>query len=114
MLREFDGRLRRVMENRVKQDRLRLAGQGTLLQSLGFERVLERGYAMVRGRDGGMVMAAAGTGPGDALAITFRDGQVAVTVDGETPARPTPPKAKVKPRPGGKPRTATGNQGSLF
>jgi exodeoxyribonuclease VII large subunit len=114
MLREFDGRLRRAMENRVKQDRLRLAGQGTLLQSLGFERVLERGYAMVRGRDGGMVMAAAGTGPGDALAITFRDGEVAVTVDGETPARPTPPRAKVKPRPGAKPKTGPGNQGSLF
>ncbi len=114
MLREFDGRLRRVVDNHIKESRLRLTGQGTLLQSLGFERVLDRGYAMVRRQDGAVVMAAAGTGPGDPLAITFRDGDVAVTVDGEAPARPAARKAKPKSKPAGKSKAGTGNQGSLF
>ncbi|MBT5194911.1 MAG: exodeoxyribonuclease VII large subunit, partial [Rhodospirillaceae bacterium] len=109
-LQEFDGRLRRVVENRVKESGLRLASQAKLLESLSFERVLDRGYAMIRQADGPVVMAAAGTGPGDALAITFRDGAVAVTVDGDGP---TPrPSAKTKPKSAAK--TKPGNQGSLF
>ncbi|MBT4486358.1 MAG: exodeoxyribonuclease VII large subunit, partial [Rhodospirillaceae bacterium] len=99
-----------VVENRVKESGLRLASQAKLLESLSFERVLDRGYAMIRQADGPVVMAAAGTGPGDALAITFRDGAVAVTVDGDGP---TPrPSAKTKPKSAAK--TKPGNQGSLF
>jgi exodeoxyribonuclease VII large subunit len=109
LVREFDGRLTRVVETRIKESGLRLAGQGKLLDSLGFERVLDRGYAMVRHQGGAVVMAASGTTPGDALAITFRDGDVTVTVDGgdgDGSARPAPRKTKAKAKPGG--------QGSLF
>ncbi|MFP6774104.1 MAG: exodeoxyribonuclease VII large subunit [Alphaproteobacteria bacterium] len=105
-LREFDGRLARVVETRIKECGLRLAGQGKLLDSLGFERVLDRGYAIVRQQSGAVVMAASGTAPGDALAITFRDGDVAVTVEGDGPAPPAPRKTKAKAKPCG--------QGSLF
>ena len=113
-LREFDGRLARVVESRIKECGLRLAGQGKLLDSLGFERVLDRGYAFVRQQGGAVVMAASGTAPGDALAITFRDGDVAVTVDSDGPARPTPRRTKAKAGPKSKPKSKPGGQGSLF
>ena len=113
-LREFDGRLARVVESRIKECGLRLAGQGKLLDSLGFERVLDRGYALVRQQGGAVVIAASGTAPGDALAITFRDGDVAVTVDSDGPARPTPRRTKAKAGPKSKPKSKPGGQGSLF
>ncbi|MBL6954899.1 MAG: exodeoxyribonuclease VII large subunit [Alphaproteobacteria bacterium] len=120
-LQDLQGRLQRSVRGRVSEHRLRLGGLAQLLNSLSFERVLERGYAMVRRRDGGVVMAAAQAGPGSALAVRFHDGEVAVTVD-DGPAKGTAkpqakpraePRAKPKAKPqapGGKP----GNQGSLF
>ena len=112
-LQAFEGRLLRATQGRINEHRLRLNGQGKLLESLGFERVLERGYAMVRHRDGGVVMAAAGLGPGSPLAIPFHDGEVAVTVDDGTPgqaAKPRTPPRKAK----AKAKTDKGNQGTLF
>ena len=114
-LRDFQGRLQRSIRSRVNEHRLRLAGLAQLLNSLSFERVLERGYAMVRRRDGGVVMAAAQAGPGSPLAVRFHDGEIAVTVDDgpSTAQRPARPKARPKVKPkasGGKP----GSQGSLF
>ncbi len=113
-LRELHGRLGRAVDSAIKESTLRLAGQGKLLDSLSFERVLERGYAVVREPGGAVVMAAAGASPGDALAITFRDGDLAVTVD-NTGAKESKPAAKPKPKASGKkPKTAPDNQGSLF
>jgi exodeoxyribonuclease VII large subunit len=112
-LQDFQGRLQRAVQGRISEHRLRLRGQAQLLDSLSFERVLERGYAMVRQRDGGVVMAAAQAGPGSALAVRFHDGEVAVTVDDGSPQPKTQPKTQPKAKttaPGGKPD----NQGSLF
>jgi len=119
-LRDFDGRLHRAAQGRINEHRMRLLGQSKLLDSLSFERVLERGYAMVRHRDGGVVMAAAGTTAGDSLDIRFHDGEVAVTVDGgaKTTARKTTvrPKTKATPNATSKttPKTPSKDQGSLF
>ena len=108
-LQDYDGRLHRAVRGHINEHRLRLTGQGQVLNSLSFERVLERGYAMVHRRDGGVVMAAAQAVPGDPLAIRFHDGEVAVTVDNGPPGRTPKPNHKSK-QSGGKP----GNQGSLF
>ena len=108
-LQDYDGRLRRAVRGHINEHRLRLTGQGQVLNSLSFERVLERGYAMVHRRDGDVVMAAAQAGPGVPLAIRFHDGEVAVTVDDGPPARTPKPKPQNK-QSGSKP----GNQGSLF
>jgi len=108
-LQDYDGRLHRAVRGHINEHRLRLTGQGQVLNSLSFERVLERGYAMVHRRDGGVVMAAAQAVPGDPLAIRFHDGEVAVTVDNGPPGRAPKPNHKSK-QSGGKP----GNQGSLF
>ena len=120
-LQDIDGRLQRAVRGQINEHRLRLAGQGQLLDSLSFERVLERGYAMVRQQGGGVVMAAAAAGPGDALAIRFHDGEVPVTVDAGGPGRtpktadtPRKAKAKTKTKASGGGRNDPDNQGSLF
>jgi exonuclease VII large subunit len=66
--------------------------------------VLDRGFALVRARDGNLVKRATGVSPGDALEITFTDGPVQVTATGERPVQ-------AKPKPATKP---PGGQGSLF
>ncbi|MFP6726089.1 MAG: exodeoxyribonuclease VII large subunit, partial [Alphaproteobacteria bacterium] len=114
VLAEFDRRLCRIVENRIKADGLRLTGQGKLLESLSFEQVLDRGFAIVRKQNGTVVMATAGAAPGDALAITFRDGVVAVTVDGADATAKQKPRAKRKSRSFTKGKAKNGGQGSLF
>ena len=114
VLAEFDRRLCRVVENRIKADGLRLTGQGKLLESLSFERVLDRGFAMVRKQNGTVVIATAGAVPGDALAITFRDGDLAVTVDGPDSTAKQKPRAKQNLRAFNKGKETNDDQGSLF
>jgi len=60
----------------------RLAGLGQLLDSLSYERVLARGFALVRDAAGSPVLAAASVRPGSSLEIQFADGTVPVTADG--------------------------------
>ena len=110
-LQGLDGRLLRAAQGSITENRLRLNGQGKLLESLSFQRVLERGYAMVRHRDGGVVMAAAQAAPGSPLAIHFHDGEVAATVDDDGPGRPTKPKSAPRKA---KRKSGPGDQGSLF
>ncbi|MBM3570920.1 MAG: exodeoxyribonuclease VII large subunit, partial [Alphaproteobacteria bacterium] len=72
-------------------DRLRNLAQ--LLDSFSYERVLERGFALVRTRAGAPITAAAAVEPGAGLNIAFHDGTVHATAEGTTarkPARPVP------------------------
>ena len=68
----------------------RLHGLAQLLDSYSYERVLERGFALVRTRAGEPVTAAAAVAPGAALTIAFHDGPVGVTADGGS--KPTTPR----------------------
>jgi exodeoxyribonuclease VII large subunit len=61
--------------------RERLEGFGQLLDSLSYQRVLSRGFALVRDAMGQPVLAAAAVAPGDALIVQFADGEVPVTAD---------------------------------
>lgn len=70
---------------------------GRLLDGLSFQRVLERGFALVRTRSGEPVTAAAAVEPGAALSIAFHDGTVAATADGGTRRPATPLPASRKP-----------------
>ena len=83
--------------------RERLEGLGFLLESLSYERVLGRGYALVRDAAGNAVTSAAGVAPGTALEIEFADGRLRATADGG----PEPAPARKRPEP-------KKNQGSLF
>ena len=63
-----------------------------VLDSVSYQRVLDRGFALVTGDDDAPVLSAASAAPGDAWQVHFRDGAVAATVSGDGP-----PKPKIKP-----------------
>lgn len=72
--------LDRGMGQCLQQAQQRLALAGKLLDSYSYERVLERGFAVVRDEAGKPVTRAAGLQPGAALALEFRDGRTAARV----------------------------------
>jgi exodeoxyribonuclease VII large subunit len=98
---ELSQRLALAASRHVEDSRRRLASAAALLESYSFQRVLERGFVLVRDREGRPVTAARDTTAGDALALRFHDGAVDVQVVGGKTA--TKPGAKAKP-----------GQGSLF
>jgi exodeoxyribonuclease VII large subunit len=66
--------LARVGERMLADPEKRLAHAGRMLQSLSFESVLERGFAVVRTKDGNVVSDAAQAAIEDTLDIQFRRG----------------------------------------
>ncbi len=61
-----------------------LDAQGRMLESLSYERVIDRGYALVRdGKTGRPITSARKVKPTHTLGIQFNDGTVPVAVDGE-------------------------------
>ena len=60
---------------------------GQLLDSYSYERVLERGFVLVRDKSGAPVTEAAEVKSGDRLSLRFADGERAATADGEAPKR---------------------------
>ena len=68
-----------------------------VLDSVSYQRVLDRGFALVTGKDDSPVLSAVGAAPGDAWQVHFRDGAVAATVSGDAPPRSmNKPKKKAK------------------
>ena len=94
------GALRPATLHRLQaRARERLEATWRLVESLGPYAVLERGYAFVAARDGGVVASAAAARAAGAVTLRFRDGQVDAKVE----------------RPGGKPYAPRGSdQPSLF
>ena len=88
---ELARRLAAAMAHLLRDFRTTLDGQAKLLDSLSYERVLERGYAVVRDLSGQPVTSAAATHPGKGLAITFHDGTAEARVTGPTPKSARPP-----------------------
>jgi len=67
-------------ETKILKDRAtRLANLSSLLESLSFERVLDRGYAVVFDAQGGIVSSAKAAEKEGGLKIRFRDGETPVT-----------------------------------
>lgn len=58
-----------------------------LLETLSYRSVLARGYALVQDEAGQIVTTRMAAGPGEALKLTFADGDVSVTVAGAPAAR---------------------------
>lgn len=122
--------LARLDRNRLKQMLAGLAERlerfGQLLDSVSYQKILARGFALVRDSRGHPVLAAAAVAPGAALSIQFADGAVGVTADlsgapgkpggrAEKPdaARPEAPKASSR-KPDASPSDLPKKQGSLF
>jgi exodeoxyribonuclease VII large subunit len=81
---------------RVVTDRQRHLDQlGKLLKSYSYEDVLERGFVVVKDSKGHAVTKADQAKPGANLSLLFaKDQEVAVTVDGTPPPKPSAPKPK--------------------
>jgi exodeoxyribonuclease VII large subunit len=77
-LARLDGERLRQMLARISE---RLERIGQLLDSLSYQKILARGFALVRDKAGDPVLAAASVQPGAALTIQFADGAVPVTAD---------------------------------
>jgi len=100
-----DARPRRAVDHVITAQARRLAGAGKLLESYSYQRVLERGYAVVRDRAGAVVKLAADTSRGMAASVQFADATVAAMLGGGAAPAPTPKKRK---------RAPDGDQGSLL
>ena len=96
-------RATRAEKTRLAQARRHLEGLGRELELISYRSVLERGFALVKGADGAVRRRAAAVKPGEALTLTFADGDApALAGDGASgPAKP------------GKKKQGT-DQGSLF
>ena len=64
----------------------RLGQAAALLESFSYERILERGFALVTDRDGQAVASARGVAPGDDIGLRFADGGVRAVVSEAGPA----------------------------
>ncbi len=71
----------------VRQKRAVLEGLSARLESASYQSVLARGFALVRDADGHAVTAAKGVAPGQALRLTFADGEVRAQAEGAAPRR---------------------------
>ncbi len=70
---------------KAESDLLRL---GRLLDSYSYERVLERGFALVRDRSGAPVTSAAEVRGGERISLRFADGERTALAEGEAKRKP--------------------------
>jgi exodeoxyribonuclease VII large subunit len=109
------GRLGQAATRLSERRRTRLAGLGHLLGSLSYRAVLARGYALVRDAGGDPVRSARAVAAGQALALQFADGTVAVHADGEAPGAGREGIVGARAKRGKIPAAIQGaGQGSLF
>lgn len=125
--------LTRVTSLRLRDEQRRLGEAVRMLETLSPYATVQRGYAVVRSRDGRVLTTAEAAQRAGSLTLELRDGTVGVVVEGEAQAVPAagapvahvreipaaPPKAKAsraKPaaKEGGEPVPAKDRQGSLF
>ena len=67
-----------------------LEGLSARLESASYQSVLARGFALVRDVEGHAVTAARTVAPGQALRLTFADGDVRAHAEGAAPRRKGP------------------------
>jgi exodeoxyribonuclease VII large subunit len=93
--------LGRELRRGLSDARTRVESHGKLLASYSYERVLERGFAVVRDAKARLLTSVAAAKPGLGLRIEFRDGTAAATVDGTAPPRKRPRAATADDEPQG-------------
>jgi len=91
---DLSGRLQRCGEAYLQRLEVRFDGVVRLFDSLNYQSVLKRGYAVIRGADGRAVVSSHAAKPGDALEIEFQDGLTDVTVNGAAPSGQKPERKK--------------------
>ncbi len=94
-------RLQRAQAARLGESRRHLDALARVLEGVSYRGALERGFALVRGTDGTIKRRAEHVTSGEALSLTFVDGEVGAVAAGHAP----------KPKPRDKPSKG---QGDLF
>jgi len=126
-------RLQPTLARRLRAEADRLAGLGRVLNSLGYEQTLRRGFAVVRGPEDTVLTRAGDLSPGMALTLQFADGRVGATAGEAEAGGPAPtgeagaaaksrksrrtaqkPKTPASSPAKGNPGPRDGSQGSLF
>jgi len=87
MLERLVRRLAPAAGRRVADAVKALDGPAKLLESLSYARVLDRGYAVVRRRDGEPLTSVTALKPGALIDIELRDGRAPAIIEGARPAR---------------------------
>jgi len=100
-------RLRPGIARNLEAHKKHLEASVRMLESLSHKSVLARGFVMVHRDDGVLVRAAKDLNAGDAVQLTFSDGDKNAVIDPQdlSATDTTRPRAKTKP---------PGNQGDLF
>lgn len=93
----FTARIERARTAQFNKAHNQLESLGRVLDSISYKSVLERGFALVRGEDGKVRRRAAAVKAGEALSLTFADGEAAATAGAAADA----PKPRVKKTPPG-------------
>ena len=75
----------------MKSMRDAFQSQARVLETLSYQGVLARGFALVTGKDGYLVRSAGAISEGDALRLRFADGEVAAQAGQGGPLLPRPP-----------------------
>lgn len=88
--RSLTERAQRAARVLIQARATRLERIAQVLDVLSYKNVLARGFALVRNADGGMVRGVVGVDAGTKLTLEMADGTLAVTSDGEAPAKPRP------------------------
>jgi exodeoxyribonuclease VII large subunit len=101
-------RLRPAADRRLARSADRIGALGRVLLTLDPKRPPRPGFALVRRPDGSVVDKAASLNPGDAIQLTFGDGDRGARIEGEAAQSPPTRARPAKPSPGG------GDQGNLF
>ena len=105
-LKMFGGRSDRVVANRLEKLSDRLGRASGLLEAYSYQGVLKRGYALVTDEKGKVIRSKNTPSSGDAVTLTFADGDRAAVISGGS----AKPKKAANPKPG---KSAV-DQGDLF
>ena len=79
--------LTQALRGELDNARARLRLASAVLESCSHRRVLERGYALVLDRSGGVIASSGGATPGRGVTLRFADGDAQATIDGLRPRR---------------------------
>lgn len=100
----LSARLSQAYRTKIARERQQFASLSRLLDGVSYRAALERGFAVVRGADGGLRRRKSNVEPGEALTLTFADGTVSAVAAGPVSTSPKPIKSRKSP----------GDQGTLL
>lgn len=91
-----------ALKRQLETQSRRLDRAGKLLDAYSYQGVLDRGYALVRDADGKVIRSKADTSSGQAVNLTFKDGETGAVIAGKPLSKPAKRARKTKTQPADK------------